>query len=160
MNPEHRKLTEIESKRVLNQIYGDTRICGIFFEAADILQKLDPLGFQEAMQQISDTWICTECRKKYEVEEDAEECCADPIQNKIYLISQDTNTNYDTYDSAIVCAASQEEARQIHPEGVHQIFPEKVGGTWCQPSQVQVEYIGQAAYHIKPGVVLASFNAG
>lgn len=36
---------------------------------------------------------------------------------KIYKISQNVNNEYDTYDSAVVYAESEEEAKQIHPEG-------------------------------------------
>ena len=34
----------------------------------------------------------------------------------LYRISQDINNNYDTYDSAIVAASSEESARRIHPD--------------------------------------------
>lgn len=33
----------------------------------------------------------------------------------IYLISQDHVNGYDTFDSAVVIAASEEDARRIHP---------------------------------------------
>lgn len=33
----------------------------------------------------------------------------------LYLIWQEKNTNYDTYDSAVVAAESAEDARWIHP---------------------------------------------
>lgn len=36
---------------------------------------------------------------------------------KIYLISQDTNPGYDTYDSAVVCAENEQQAQKIHPKG-------------------------------------------
>lgn len=32
---------------------------------------------------------------------------------KLYLISQDVNNGYDTYDSAVVCAANEAEARAL-----------------------------------------------
>ena len=35
----------------------------------------------------------------------------------IYLLTQDVNVDYDTYDAAIVCAESEEEAVKIHPDG-------------------------------------------
>lgn len=35
----------------------------------------------------------------------------------LYLIWQDENNDYDTYDSAIVCAKSGDEAVKIHPSG-------------------------------------------
>lgn len=34
----------------------------------------------------------------------------------LYLISQTVNNGYDTYDSAVVAAASEEEARLIYPD--------------------------------------------
>lgn len=36
---------------------------------------------------------------------------------KLWLISQDDNTGYDTYDSAIVAAVDTEAARAINPDG-------------------------------------------
>ena len=56
----------------------------------------------------------------------------------LYLLTQDVNMGWDTYDSAIVCAESEEEAVKIHPNGE----------------------IGVADESIEKGVVLASFNAG
>ena len=35
----------------------------------------------------------------------------------LYLISQNKNVNYDTFDSAIVAARTNKEARMIHPDG-------------------------------------------
>ena len=33
----------------------------------------------------------------------------------LYLISQSVNNEYDTYDSAVVAAESEEDATKIHP---------------------------------------------
>lgn len=75
----------------------------------------------------------------------------------LYLISQTEDNDYDTYDSAIVCARSEKEARQIHPGG--RKWGEAYG--WCRsPEAVSVEKIGKADNGVKVGVVLASFNAG
>ena len=76
----------------------------------------------------------------------------------LYLIWQETNTGYDTYDSAVVAAESEDKARLINPAG------EKDWGykfaAWCErPDQVQVSFLC-AGYEGKSGVVLASFNAG
>lgn len=73
---------------------------------------------------------------------------------KLYLISQNKNTGYDVYDSAIVCAENEEEARTIHPDQY------KSEHTWTTPDNVTVKMIGEAGEHIEKGVVLASFNAG
>lgn len=80
----------------------------------------------------------------------------------LYKISQDVNDNYDTYDSAIVVAKSEDEARLIHPRGTEREPWDGIIGTWAgDPSQVQVELIGIAEPTLEPGtVVLASFNAG
>lgn len=71
----------------------------------------------------------------------------------LYLISQTANTDYDTYDAAVVCAPNEEAAKQIVPS------PE-VPGAWAAPQQVSAKLIGKAARDIAPGVVLSSFNAG
>ena len=33
----------------------------------------------------------------------------------LYLLSQDTDTNWDTYDSCVVSAETEEEAQLMHP---------------------------------------------
>lgn len=87
---------------------------------------------------------------------------------KLYLISQDVNNDYDTYDSAIVCAETKEEARKIHPSGIYDytetdnecMAEHSRFSSWAKKKYVSVEYIGEAKKKIKKGVVLASFNAG
>jgi len=74
---------------------------------------------------------------------------------KLFYISQDVNNGYDSYDSAVVCAKDEEEARNIHPSGYGNDY-----GTWCDVKDVKVEYIGKAKKGSKKGVVCASFNAG
>ena len=71
--------------------------------------------------------------------------------NKLYKIWQDKNNNYDTFDSAIVCAENEEEARNT-----------KLGNnySWVKPEDVHVEEIGIAKDDVEKGIVLASFNAG
>lgn len=74
---------------------------------------------------------------------------------KLYLISQEENNEYDTYDAAVVAAENEEAAKLIHPS------PEfKDRSTWVSPKFVQVKYIGEAAEGTKAGVILSSFNAG
>lgn len=77
----------------------------------------------------------------------------------LYRISQDVNVGYDTYDSAVVSAYSEDEAKCIHPSTHHK------GtwgiGDWCESEYVNVELIGEAIEGIEPGsVICASFNAG
>lgn len=99
----------------------------------------------------------------------------------LYKLTQEINNDYDTYDSAIVCAENEEEARTIHPSlfvthyrdglwyGTRSREPfgeyenENDGDTWVRPDQldqIKVEYIGEASKELKKGVVLASYSAG
>ena len=82
---------------------------------------------------------------------------------KLYLISQTENIDYDTYDSAVVCAPDEDTARHIHPDGVELVRGEwdDPYRSWCRsPKSVTVEYIGEAADGVEVGVVCAGFNAG
>ena len=74
--------------------------------------------------------------------------------NKLYKIWQIKNTDYDTYDSAIVCAETEEEAKNTEVGSVGDY------GTWVKPEDVHVEEIGIAKDNVKKGIILASFNAG
>lgn len=81
-------------------------------------------------------------------------------KRNLYLISQDTNTEYDTYSDAIVAAWTEDEARNIHPRGYTPSWMISFsGGDWAEPKDVSVKLIGVAEQDIK-GVVLASFHAG
>lgn len=76
----------------------------------------------------------------------------------LYLISQDVNDGWDTYDSAVVAAKSEQEARSIHPSG-RESSP-TWDQTWTSPTNVKVELIGKAVPGTKAGVICSSFNAG
>jgi len=80
---------------------------------------------------------------------------------KLYKISQDTNYGYDTYDSAVVCAENEDEARKIKP-----YYPEESNyiydTAWVGEKNIhtiKVEYLGEADKKIKKGLIIASFNA-
>lgn len=74
---------------------------------------------------------------------------------KLWLISQKQNTGRDTYDAAVVCAETADEARKIHPSGW--LYDDDYSD-WAPPGSVSVKLIGEAAETVKPGVVLSSFN--
>lgn len=94
----------------------------------------------------------------------------------LYLISQTINSGYDTYDSAVVIAENEEAARRVCPSESYKwsdqeesFMVEYCDGTikreypnfWVKYiNDVDVEYIGKAKEGAKPGVILASFNAG
>lgn len=81
----------------------------------------------------------------------------------IWKLTQNTRRGYDTYDSCIVVAATEDEARQIPPESYN-----PWGSAWAySPAEVQVEYLGEFKGKLKvkgdgttQQVLLASFNAG
>ena len=79
----------------------------------------------------------------------------------LYLITQSVNNDYDTYDSAVVAAESEEKAKTIHPAG-YKDWDGKAAdyGSWCGIEHVEVELIGVATGSIESGVMCASFNAG
>lgn len=97
---------------------------------------------------------------------------------KLWLVSRTDRIWYDEYDSMVVAADTELEARTYHPndcakakmvDGYWQYFwdnPESVihgtpyhGGGWGAINTLTVEYLGTTDRDIK-GVVLASFNAG
>ena len=71
----------------------------------------------------------------------------------IYKIWQKYNTDWDTYDSAIVTAETEEEARRITPGS-------DVDEWVSDFNYVNVKLIGKAVDGTKSGVILGSFNAG
>jgi len=84
------------------------------------------------------------------------------MKMNLYLISQDENYGYDTYDSAVVAADNEEAARMFHPgfdddydwNGVDE------GTTWCDAKDVKVEFLGVAKHGTSRGYICVSFNAG
>jgi len=81
---------------------------------------------------------------------------------KLYLLTQEVNRGYDTYDSCVVVAETREDAKQITPSPVRWAGLSWDGLSWARdPKDVEVEYIGTASGHLSAGdVVCSSFNAG
>jgi hypothetical protein len=86
----------------------------------------------------------------------------------LYLISQNENNDYATYDSAVVAAPDENAARLIHPETGHhaeatdwRLSCQYGHWTWASdPSKVNVKLIGQALNGTKIGAICSSYNAG
>lgn len=75
---------------------------------------------------------------------------------KLWKISQNQNTGYDTYCSAVVAAKTEDAARKIHPSR----YNDWGDSSWVEwPHQVMVEYLGEAKPETKKGVIVASYNA-
>ena len=98
---------------------------------------------------------------------------------KLWLISQDVNSGYDTYDSAVVAADTSDDARRVSPSGQYKwsdadgcwMFEHSDGRKglaknghqtdWVSDiTLVKVREIGHACGDVSSGLVLASFNAG
>ena len=94
--------------------------------------------------------------------------------SNIYKLSQDTNNGYDTYDSAIVVADNEEDAKMIAPDEHHIMLDNhkwfhKYGtgdlvssdyDEWADYKDIKVELIGVADDRTEKGLILGSFNAG
>lgn len=99
----------------------------------------------------------------------------------IYRISLNENTGYNTYDSAIVVANSEDEARKIHPRSFNRFEPDKeiefilskdgflisndiwwgYDGDWCgAPKEVNVQLVGTTDIYDKIRILCTSYNAG
>lgn len=89
----------------------------------------------------------------------------------LYLISRPDGCdgcNYDEYSDAVVCAASEDEARRIHPhdgslidDGPSVEDPYYGAGLWpVRPEELNVQYLGVADAALSRGVICASFHAG
>ena len=68
---------------------------------------------------------------------------------KLFLIEQSENTGYDTYDSAVVVAESDEVARDIDPSRDGELIKwdrdYSLCWDWCEhPENVKVTYLGEA----------------
>ena len=88
----------------------------------------------------------------------------------VYKITQQALIGYDTFDSAVVVAESEDAAKLVHPISVwigspETGWPDRLMSipSWPLPKDVRAELIGplEDGSHYSAGdVILASFNAG
>ena len=91
----------------------------------------------------------------------------------IYLVSQNKNNGYDTYDSFVCYVETEYEARVMSPSEHYMwkndtwnfvyldgSYKSSVNRAWCHPNFVEVKLIGNTNEEVDSGVILASFNAG
>lgn len=81
---------------------------------------------------------------------------------KLYHLSQSVTRGYDTYSDIVVCAASEDAARLIHPSEYREDpWAPDAWPTWAiSPDQVKVVYLGEADPSVEEGIICASFHAG
>ena len=81
---------------------------------------------------------------------------------KIYLLTQNENAGYDTYDSCVVIAENEEEEKKIRPDGGS--WERELKNKYCcwvnHIERVSIEYIGEAKEESEEEVICSSFNAG
>jgi len=95
---------------------------------------------------------------------------------KLWLISQSENNGWDTFDSAVVAAETEEDARHTYPDNWG-FSNKKWSGSkwlahledgrvldfghscWTTPNHVSVKFLADG-YQGDAGTVCASFNAG
>jgi hypothetical protein len=82
---------------------------------------------------------------------------------KIFLLSRTGRFGYDSYDSCVVCAESEDDAKNIHPSGqnINDMFNDGSFPDWCRTIDgIICEEIGEANVNQERGVICASFNRG
>ncbi|QTP32805.1 hypothetical protein B7759_01383 [Burkholderia glumae] len=82
---------------------------------------------------------------------------------KLWLIEQDQYTGYDVFDSCVVAACNEEDARDMHPRGsvIHDWTSHRHTDWAKDRDSVRVKYLGRASEEIRcQSVICASYNAG
>jgi hypothetical protein len=78
----------------------------------------------------------------------------------IYLLVQNENNGWDTYDSCVVVAIDEDDAKTIDPNG-SLWSPGDTYSCWARTVEgIHVTLIGVADESQERGVICASFNAG
>jgi hypothetical protein len=82
----------------------------------------------------------------------------------LFLVSQNKNNNYDTYDSFVIACEDKDVARHANPKDGAAMTEEDWSypySSWCSsPRHVKVTYLGAADPSVKRGIVCKSFNPG
>lgn len=81
----------------------------------------------------------------------------------LYKLTQSDSVGSNMYDSCVVCAASEADARLIHPQerwGADYDREWNVYDWAIKPDRVTVHMIGEADASVPAGVVCASYIAG
>jgi hypothetical protein len=85
----------------------------------------------------------------------------------LWKITQSENLGYDTYDSAVVVAETEEQARKVHPSEYGEAdrdgkWPAAYGwaSTWKNVSAERLAPLPAESEYKAGAVIVASFNAG
>jgi hypothetical protein len=78
MNATEKYYTDEEYIEILNDIYGTVKVCGMTYDAGNLLQEIDPTAFRCGNNDYFDStprYECGECQAEFDNQDDAEECC-------------------------------------------------------------------------------------
>ena len=83
---------------------------------------------------------------------------------KLFLVSQDSNNDYDTYSDFVACCESEEVARNMNPSSGEPMTEKNWKypySSWCNSvEKVTVKYLGEADESVEKGIVCFSLHAG
>jgi len=87
---------------------------------------------------------------------------------KIFLVQRTDDIDYDEFDSVIVVAEDEQQARETHPRGVEwdsedECWAHGNSGWTYDISSLEVEFLGSYLGQVgpdRPGPIMGSFNAG
>lgn len=80
---------------------------------------------------------------------------------KLYHVYQGENKWYDTYSNFVVCAESEDEARDTSPDGGQINWRNWKSSSWANHREsVEVTYLGEADSSVPKGIICCSFHAG
>jgi hypothetical protein len=89
------------------------------------------------------------------------------MPKKLFLLEQSEYNGWDTYDSCVICAENEEEAKKIHPASEHYevgdwLNTRNLRHDWAiNTNQIKATFLGNADESIElNSVICASFNAG
>jgi len=90
-------------------------------------------------------------------------------QMNIYKIWQELDCGYGKFDSAVVAAENEDDAKSIHPDGSDEIVPSDLGldpyghekyTDWAVLRDIRVKFLGVADISIPRGVIVSSNTGG
>jgi hypothetical protein len=78
---------------------------------------------------------------------------------KLWKLTQTSNGGYDTFDSCVVAAETEQEAKKIRPD--RKTWLDNWARCWADsPNKVRAEYIGETDRIFPDPIICSSFNAG
>lgn len=81
--------------------------------------------------------------------------------NHLYIVTRHNKGGYDTYESFLVCCASEQEARETHPAGMDNWIGRHTA--WIEGNEIhllKVQCIGVANKDTESGVLMSVFYPG